>query len=1082
MAMPGRIARKARALLPRRGVALRGRLRTRSVVLETVATTALYAVVVAVAIAFARPWLPRADPAGPSLERYAPVHDGASTLFAKLDVSGEVQSWTSQNTARTPWLGLYNELRKAPSEHLIRLYGMPDLVNVTFSDQLRSNEARGQIFTTRRRELDRAGAVTESLVVTLRDELGERLIGFYNPTDGDLLLDPPVVLLPADLEPGRAWQSEGRFGAVAYRSSAKVAEAGPFEGRDRRFEDCLHVENRFTILRGEQSLRETIGSDWYCADVGLVASEELDGGTGVATRSVLVGQAGGADDPKLLPSASTLSTPAEPGAELGDPSTWVLTRVGRARVTSDAGESTIPPIWIPGDPPLLLVAGYAGDLIALTASGDDFGTIRWRFHPAGTIFSPPAYDPEHGRIYFGAGDRRLYSLDARGLFLWSFEAGDNIATRPLVINPHPGPPPRRGREQAATGREQSSSASPPGPGGERKSPSPSQEEGLGWGSLVVFGSEDGTVYALDAETGQERWRASAGGPVVSAPMLVGGVVAIGSDDGTVFGLDVATGEQRWRYTAGGAIEAAVVADEAGTLYVASRDGTLAAVDPSACDQTCEASWEAKVGGLLRQAPAIGAGRAFVVDDGGHLIAFETESGRRLWSTPQPSYAGTPALVGEALIVSRKDGDVAWVDGDGVEQKRWSGADASGPVDARPQLAHGPAVGGGALWLADDGAVIRRLGPPDAVGDAVPLRATLARRASQPPFDGGLLIYTPVEYQDLAVVLDPSRNVHLLDPDSGRGVRLGTVPGDSIVWPTEPVVAGDTLLVTVGTTLQALDLPSGGARWSFPGGPISLRAPTVAGDTVLWLTAAPGGADGGPAGAGIAPAGGARGVLYALGLADGQPRWQLPLDGYLSIGGVLEKNGTAYLSTPPSAVDLASGAQRWRADPSEPGGLALGGPALDAAGETVFVGLVDPGTGLGRVAALDTRDGRMRWRVDLGSESLRDSERVWLDGDTVVVPSVSGTVIGLEAATGRERWRYRPTAPRLGSVSVIDGRAWLVLEDAQIIGLDVQTGRPALFFRDLNVSLNGQGINQRPNLVAGKLLVAVGRMLLGFPLP
>ena len=59
------------------------------------------------------------------------------------------------------------------------------------------------------------------------------------------------------------------------------------------------------------------------------------------------------------------------------------------------------------------------------------------------------------------------------------------------------------------------------------------------------------------------------------------------------------------------------------------------------------------------------------------------------------------------------------------------------------------VGGGALWLADDGAVVRRLGPPGALGEATALRPTLARRATAPPFDGGLLIYTPVEYQGAA---------------------------------------------------------------------------------------------------------------------------------------------------------------------------------------------------------------------------------------------------------------------------------------------------------------------------------------------
>jgi hypothetical protein len=329
MATPGgRIARKARALLSGRGIVLRRPLRTRSVLLETTATTALYVVVVAVAVAFSSPWLPRPDPAGPALERYQPVRDGTSALFAKLDVSGEVQSWTSQNAAHTPWLALFNELRKAPSEHLLQLYGLPDLAEVSFSEQLRRNEARGQIFTTRRRELDRAGSVTESLVITLRDERGEHLVGFYSAADGDVLFDPPALLLPSDLEQGQSWQGEGRIGTAEYRWSAQATEAGSVEGRVTRFDDCLRVESRFSVVRGQRPLRETIGSDWYCAEIGLVQSEELNIGTGVTTRNVLVGQAGGAADAALLPSASTgrlaLARPAGPTRR----TTWAILAPG----------------------------------------------------------------------------------------------------------------------------------------------------------------------------------------------------------------------------------------------------------------------------------------------------------------------------------------------------------------------------------------------------------------------------------------------------------------------------------------------------------------------------------------------------------------------------------------------------------------------------------------------------------------------------------------------------------------------------------------------------------------------------------
>jgi hypothetical protein len=101
-AAPGRIARKAWRWRPAHGESPRQPLRTRPILLETVATSALYVVVAIVAVAFASPWLPRPDPAGPAIERYQPLRDGASVLFAKLDASGDVEGWASQNRALTP--------------------------------------------------------------------------------------------------------------------------------------------------------------------------------------------------------------------------------------------------------------------------------------------------------------------------------------------------------------------------------------------------------------------------------------------------------------------------------------------------------------------------------------------------------------------------------------------------------------------------------------------------------------------------------------------------------------------------------------------------------------------------------------------------------------------------------------------------------------------------------------------------------------------------------------------------------------------------------------------------------------------
>jgi len=69
--------------------------------------------------------------------------------------------------------------------------------------------------------------------------------------------------------------------------------------------------------------------------------------------------------------------------------------------------------------------------------------------------------------------------------------------------------------------------------------SPAVAEGL-----VVAGSEDKKVYAIDAATGVEKWNFTTKGPVNASPVIVGNRVYVGclSDDGEFYVLDLKTGK------------------------------------------------------------------------------------------------------------------------------------------------------------------------------------------------------------------------------------------------------------------------------------------------------------------------------------------------------------------------------------------------------------------------------------------------------------------------------------------------------------------------------------------------------------
>lgn len=69
------------------------------------------------------------------------------------------------------------------------------------------------------------------------------------------------------------------------------------------------------------------------------------------------------------------------------------------------------------------------------------------------------------------------------------------------------------------------------------------------GGLVLVGSDDGTVCAIDAATGRPRWKAHTDGPIYFPPALAGGRAFVGSNDGHVYAFEAATGRLLWRFRA-----------------------------------------------------------------------------------------------------------------------------------------------------------------------------------------------------------------------------------------------------------------------------------------------------------------------------------------------------------------------------------------------------------------------------------------------------------------------------------------------------------------------------------------------------
>ncbi|MFF9087182.1 PQQ-binding-like beta-propeller repeat protein [Streptomyces sp. NPDC014991] len=208
------------------------------------------------------------------------------------------------------------------------------------------------------------------------------------------------------------------------------------------------------------------------------------------------------------------------------------------------------------------------------------GEERWSY-PIGDAAScggvpvrlAPAGD---GCVYLSAGTRVLAVEAASGMVRWHFEAPAVFLCPPAFA---PGPAVTGGGVyladylgtvyalDAADGRDRWRIAT------EGRS---SVEPVLVAAGHVHVGSGKG-LYTLDAVTGTPKWRFQAGGDVVGSPAVAEGRIHFGSTDHLLYTLKADDGRLRWKLATGGEITGSPVVRD-GVVYACSKDRCVYALD------------------------------------------------------------------------------------------------------------------------------------------------------------------------------------------------------------------------------------------------------------------------------------------------------------------------------------------------------------------------------------------------------------------------------------------------------------------------------------------------------------------------
>lgn len=218
-------------------------------------------------------------------------------------------------------------------------------------------------------------------------------------------------------------------------------------------------------------------------------------------------------------------------------------------------------------------------------------------------------------------------------------------------------------------------------------PQPSQQ-------LLVVQSVDGTVTALDRQSGQERWVYSASQPSLTlrgtgTPTVIDPVTFAGFANGRLVTLDNRNGQPLWERriaVSQGRSEIERMVDLSGQpvltpdgrLFVTSYNGRLAALDAASGDVL----WQRELSSHLT--PVLVGDRLLTVNEMSHVLAFDAHSGEELWRNRdlQNRQLTAPAFADGNLVVGDFEGYLHLID---IQSGRFTArtrVDSSG-ISVRP---------------------------------------------------------------------------------------------------------------------------------------------------------------------------------------------------------------------------------------------------------------------------------------------------------------------------------------------------------------------------------------------------------------
>ncbi len=323
-------------------------------------------------------------------------------------------------------------------------------------------------------------------------------------------------------------------------------------------------------------------------------------------------------------------------------------------------------------------ATHAG--VYASAGPREFHRVKWKFPTGDRIASSPVH--RDGVIFFGGDDANVYAVGAAdGRQRWKRRTGGPVSSTPAIagdmlyvasydgklyaLDVRTGVP----RWKFATDGERRFEAKGLH-GMQPKNQTIADPFDVFLSSPVVaagsvfFGSGDGNVYAVDAASGELRWKFRTGDVVHASPAYADGVLFFGSWDSYFYAVDAATGKEKWRFHGGedpmihnqvGFQSSPAVVD--GVVYTGCRDSNLYAIDAATGNEKWHFNTE---GSWVISSPAISRGKViFGTSDSTRYFVLDAGTGKPIVQQQDSAYMfSSPAIAGNVVFIGVLNGTLA----------------------------------------------------------------------------------------------------------------------------------------------------------------------------------------------------------------------------------------------------------------------------------------------------------------------------------------------------------------------------------------------------------------------------------------